>query len=194
MSGTASLSPIFLDRDGTIVEEVGYLSALEQMRLIPGAADAIRAAGAAGHPLVVITNQSGVARGMFSEGFARQSGEHLRKLLGERGAHIDGYYFCPDHPQGRPPYDRESERRKPRPGMMIEACEALGVSPDGAWMIGDRMSDLETGRELGVRPILVRTGYGRETEPALPPDFAARGGRVFDDLAAAMAWILAGGA
>jgi len=192
MSGTARLPPIFLDRDGTIVEEVGYLSALEQMRLIPGAADAIRAAKAAGRLVVVITNQSGVARGMFTEEFARRSGGHLRKLLEERGAHIDGYYYCPDHPQGRPPYDRESERRKPRPGMVIQACGELGVSPDGAWMIGDRMSDLETGRELGVRPILVRTGYGRETEPTLPPEFGARGGRVFDDLAAAMAWILAG--
>lgn len=190
MSANLTLPPIFLDRDGTLIEEVHFLSSFEQMRLISGAASSIRAANDQGRSVIIITNQSGVARGIISEEFARQSGEHLRGMLAEEGARIDGYYYCPDHPQGHPPYNKESENRKPRPGMMLRAAGELGLQLRGAWMIGDRASDLETGAELGVRPILVRTGYGKGTEGALPPDFSVRGGLIFDDLAVAIGWIL----
>lgn len=185
--------PIFVDRDGTLVEEVHFLSTFDQMRLIAGAAQAIRRANAAGGAVIVISNQSGVARGKFSEEFARQCADHLRKLLAEQGARIDGYYFCPHHPQGAPPYNIECEDRKPRPGMMLRAAAELGVELEGAWMIGDRKSDLQTGAQLGVRPLLVRTGYGMDAEHDLPRDFAARGGKVFDDVAAAITWILGKG-
>ena len=190
MSRTTSLPPIFLDRDGTIVEEVGYLTSLDMMRLIPGAGAAIRSANRAGHAVVVISNQSAVARGMISEAFARESGEHLSGLLAEEGARIDGYYFCPYHPQGRPPYDTDSEERKPRPGMMHRAARDLGLDLRGAYMVGDKTSDVETGAGLGVTPVLVRTGYGRESEQRLGAEFSARGGAIAADLAEAIAWIL----
>jgi D-glycero-D-manno-heptose 1,7-bisphosphate phosphatase len=186
--------PIFLDRDGTLIEEVCFLSRLEQMRLLPGAAQAVRRANEAGHPVVVVTNQSGVARGLFSEAFVHESEAHLRALLAAQGARLDGHYYCPYHPQGRPPYDRTHPDRKPGSGMLLRAAQELNLSLQhlqGAWMIGDKRSDLETGAGLGVIPVLVRTGFGRETEAALPPDFQRRGGRVFDDVAAAIAWVLA---
>ncbi len=193
---TAPRAPIFLDRDGTLIEEVGYLQRLEQMRLLPGVAPALRAARAAGHPLIVVTNQSAVARGLISAAFAQESGRHLQALLAQAGASLDGYFYCPYHPQGRPPYDREHPDRKPGAGMLLRAAQELNLSREGlrgAFMVGDKASDLETGAELGVIPVLVRTGYGRETEAALPPDFRARGGQVFDDVAAALDWIVAQG-
>jgi D-glycero-D-manno-heptose 1,7-bisphosphate phosphatase len=182
--------PIFVDRDGTLIEQVEYLSRLEQVRLLPGVAAALRAANGAGHPVVVVTNQSGVARGYFSEAFVEQTAGHLRTLLAAEGARLDGHYFCPHHPDGQPPYALDCADRKPAPGMLLRAARELGLTLAGAYMIGDKASDLRTGEGLGVIPLLVRTGYGREAQRELPPDFAARGGRVFDDLPAAMAWIL----
>lgn len=183
--------PIFLDRDGTLIAEVGYLKRLEDMVLLPGAAQAVRQANRAGHPVIVATNQSGVARGMFSEDFVRQSGEHLESLLETQGARLDGYYYCPYHPEGRPPYDRDHPDRKPGNGMLLRAARELGLELSGGWMIGDKRSDLETGAGPGLVPLLVRTGYGSETLASLPPDFQARGGRIFADLAEAVAWIVA---
>lgn len=182
--------PLFIDRDGTLIEEVGYLSDLARMRLLPGAAAALRAANEAGHPVILVSNQSGVARGYFSEAFVTQSAQHLVRLLAAEGARLDAQYYCPYHPEGRPPYDLESPERKPGPGMLLRAAREHGLVLRGAYMVGDRISDVETGAGLGVIPLLVRTGYGREAEADLTADFAARGGRVFDDLAAALAWVL----
>lgn len=182
---------LFLDRDGTLVEEVGFLARLEEMRLVPGAAEAVRAANAAGLAVIVVTNQSGVARGYITEAFCERSAEHLRALLAAAGARLDGYYYCPYHPEGRPPYDRDHPDRKPHPGMLLRAAGEHGLCLRGAAMIGDRRSDLEAGAAHGVVPLLVRTGYGAATEQDLPPDFAARGGRVFDDVAHAIAAVLA---
>ncbi|MBI3992324.1 MAG: HAD-IIIA family hydrolase [Candidatus Lambdaproteobacteria bacterium] len=190
MSAGAGRPAAFLDRDGTIVEDVGYLSALEQMVLLPGAGAAIARLNAASVPVVVVSNQSGVARGYFNEDFARASGPHLQGLLAPFGAHLDGYYFCPTLPEGRPPYNVDSPDRKPGPGMLLRARRELGVCLLGAWMVGDKCSDLETGRGLGVVPVLVRTGYGAETARHLPADFAARGGRICADLAQAAEWIV----
>jgi D-glycero-D-manno-heptose 1,7-bisphosphate phosphatase len=193
MTASRRRGPIFLDRDGTLIEEVGYLQRLEQMHLLPGAAEAVRRANAAGHPVVVVTNQSAVARGLISEAFAQESAAHLATLLAAAGARLDAYFYCPYHPDGRPPYDREHPDRKPGSGMVLRAAQELNLPVEtlrGAWMIGDKRSDLDTGAELGMVPVLVRSGYGRATESALPPDFQRRGGRIFEDLAAAIAWIL----
>ncbi|MDH4248492.1 MAG: HAD family hydrolase [Deltaproteobacteria bacterium] len=187
---TPNRPALFLDRDGTLIEEVNYLSRLSQMRLLPGAAAAVRRANQAGYPVVVVTNQSGVARGYFTEAFVRRSELHLRHLLAGSGARLDGQYFCPFLPGGQPPYDLESPDRKPGAGMLLRAAEDLGLRLPGAFMVGDKSADLETGAALGVVPVLVRSGYGRQTERDLGPDFARRGGRVFEDLAEAVNWIL----
>ena len=179
---------LFLDRDGSLIEEVGYLSHLKQMRLLPGAAEAVRTANEAGMPVVVVSNQSGVARGLIDEDFVERSGAHLRELLESAGARLDAIYTCPHHPAGNAPYNIVCPCRKPAPGMIERACRDLALSPDGAFMIGDKVSDVETGKGLGIVPLLVRTGFGRGSERELPADFARRGGRVFDDLAEAVDW------
>jgi len=182
--------PIFLDRDGTLIVEVDYLSDLGAMRLIPGMAEAVRAANDAGHAVVVVTNQSGVARGIIDEAFARESGEHLRGLLAGAGARLDGYYYCPYHPEGKPPYNRDHPDRKPGAGMLSRAARDLALTLNGAYMVGDKRADLDTGADLGVIPLLVRTGYGQETAKHLPPDFTERGGRIFNHGGEAIAWVL----
>lgn len=181
---------IFLDRDGTLIEDVHYLNDLKAMRLIAGVAAAVHAANASGHPVVVVTNQSGVARGYFDEAFVRESGEHLQTLLAQAGASLNGYYYCPYHPLGRAPYDRDHPDRKPGAGMLLRAAEDLALTLDGAYMIGDKLDDLATGAKLGVIPLLVRTGYGEDTAGKLPEDFSARGGRIFPDAGAAIHWVI----
>ena len=182
--------PLFLDRDGTLIEEVNYLSSLDQMRLLPGAAAAVRQANQAGLPVIVVTNQSGVARGYITEAFVRRSAVYLRELLAGAGAHLDGHYYCPFLPEGLPPYDQDSPDRKPGAGMLIQAAAELNLQLEGAYMVGDKQADLDTGAEFGVIPVLIRTGYGRKTELKLKHTFSQRGGRVFEDLAEAMPWIL----
>lgn len=185
--------PLFLDRDGTLIEEVHYLSRLEDVRLVPGAAQAVRAANAAGHSVIVATNQSGVARGYIDEAFVHASMELLARLLAEHGARLDAWYYCPHLPDGQPPYDRACACRKPAPGMLHRAAAEHGLTLAGGWMVGDRRSDLEVGLAAGLTPVLVRTGYGAETEANLPPAFAAQGGRVFDALPDAVRWMLGDG-
>jgi D-glycero-D-manno-heptose 1,7-bisphosphate phosphatase len=183
--------PIFIDRDGTLIEQVEFLASWDHLHFVPGAAQAVAAANRAGHPVVVATNQSGVARGYFTEAFVQATGVHLNELLAPMGARLDGYYYCPHHVDGKPPYTIDCPDRKPKPGMLLRAARELGLDLRGAYMIGDRNADMEVGAELGVIPLLVRTGYGAQTERLLGEDFAARGGRVFDHLPAAIRWILA---
>ena len=182
--------PIFLDRDGTLIEEVDFVSSLEEMRLFPGAAALVRDANRGGYPVIVVKNQSGVARGLFSEAFVQESGEHPRGLLGAAKVHLDGNYHCPYHPGGRPPYNLNHPDRKPGDGMNLRFRKDLQLNLRGGWMIGDRPSDPDTGAEHGLVPILVPTGYGKGTETRLGGDFQQRGVRVFEPLADAMRWLL----
>lgn len=158
---------IFLDRDGTINEEVHYLYRAEDLRLIPGSAEAIRRFREAGYHVIVVTNQAGVGRGYYTEEEVDQLHAYLNQVLGEEGAHIDAFYFCPHHPEhGVGAYRVRCRCRKPGVGMFEQAEEALfqetGVRIDKAhsFMIGDKRSDLEAGHNFGVRSILVGTGYG----------------------------------
>ncbi|MDH4120688.1 MAG: HAD family hydrolase [Deltaproteobacteria bacterium] len=188
---TDSPPSVFIDRDGTLIEEVNYLSRLDQMVLIPGAGAAVARVNRAGLPVVVVSNQAGVARGFFPESFASEdSPRHLKNLLAAQGAAMQGYYYCPHHTAGIPPYNIDCDCRKPKPGMLLQARSELGVRLEGSYFIGDRVSDVETGREYGMVPILVRTGYGRENEPLLSQEFFQRGGQVFDLLPQALDWIV----
>jgi D-glycero-D-manno-heptose 1,7-bisphosphate phosphatase len=161
---------VFLDRDGTLIEEVNYLSAPEQVRLIPGAADAVRRINEAGVLVVVVTNQAGVARGYFPESRVADVHAHLSALLAERGAKIDAYYHCPHHPtEGVGAYRVACECRKPRPGLLLTAARELGIDLSRSWMIGDKLCDAKAGEAAGCRALLVRTGHGRD----LPNDVNA---------------------
>ncbi len=153
---------VFLDRDGTINEEVGYLRHPESLKLIRGAAGALKALKAAGYALVVITNQSGVARGYFDLSDVSRVNKHLLRLLKKEGATVDAIYVCPHHPEGnRPPYNVLCSCRKPAPGLAQQAARDLDLDLTRAYVIGDKLVDLHLAHNLGARGILVLTGYGQ---------------------------------
>jgi D-glycero-D-manno-heptose 1,7-bisphosphate phosphatase len=157
---------VFLDRDGTVIEEVRYLGDPAQVRLIPGAAEAIRRLNDAGVLVVLVTNQSGVARGYFPESRVWDVHARLAELLAERGARIDAYFYCPHHPtEGVGRYRVACECRKPRPGLLLAAARQLDIDLARSWVIGDKPCDAEAGAAAGCRAILVRTGHGVELPP-----------------------------
>jgi D-glycero-D-manno-heptose 1,7-bisphosphate phosphatase len=147
---------VFLDRDGTIVEDPGYLHEPEQVRLLPGAAAAIRGLNTAGYLVVVVTNQSGIARGLYTVADYRAVEKRLGELLAAARARIDASYFCPHHPQAPEP----CACRKPRTKLFLEAQAALGIDLTHSWWVGDRLSDVQPARALGGKGILVATGQG----------------------------------
>ncbi len=159
---------VFLDRDGTINEEIGYLDRPEKLKLIPGAAEAIRMINASGMKAVVVTNQSGIARGFFDEVVVGAVHARLREMLLAEGGFLDGIYFCPHHPtEGRGRYLLSCACRKPAPGMRLRAAAELNLDPIGSYMVGDTLKDIEAGEKVGARGVLVRTGYGTDTAAAL---------------------------
>ena len=162
---------VFLDRDGVLIEDVHYLKKPEQVQLTPGAGGAVARLNAAGLPVVVVTNQSGVARGYFPAGRVAEVHQRLDQLLAEEGARVDRYYFCPHHPEGTVPAFRvECDCRKPRPGLVLRAACDLGIDLGASYLVGDKLSDLEAGAAAGCRTLLVRTGHGRSVRGPLPAE------------------------
>ena len=160
---------VFLDRDGTMIEERGYLDRLELIAPFPYTADAIRRLRSAGYLVVVVTNQAGVARGLFDEAFVRDAHRHLDGLLAAGGAVPDAYYYCPHHPDGVVEGYRTMCRcRKPAPGMIERAAADLGIDVSRSFVVGDKWLDVGLANQAGARGILVRTGYG-ETAADRPP-------------------------
>lgn len=154
---------IFLDRDGTVNEEVNYLHRPEDLRLLPGVPQAVRRFNEAGYQVVVVTNQAGVARGYYTEKEVEALHEYLNRILGAEGAHVDAFYYCPHHPEyGIGPYKTECLCRKPGIGMFEQAERAFkeGINKEDSYMIGDKLLDTEAGHGYGVKSILVGTGYG----------------------------------
>lgn len=183
---------VFVDRDGTLIVERGYLDRLDAMELFAWSAPALRDLHAAGYAVIVVTNQAGVARGFFDEAFVRTAHAHLDRLLAAEGAAVDGYYYCPHHPEGRVETYRITCRcRKPGPGMLEAASRDHGIELSRSFMIGDKWLDVAAGQNAGVRGILVRSGYGAATETALPPDVVPAA--IVDTLGDAARWILAHG-
>lgn len=191
MSRARGRAAVFLDRDGTLVAERGYVTAPGQLRLLAGAAGAVRALRSSGYLAVLVTNQSAVARGLLDEeGLALVHGE-LRRRLARRGAELDGLFVCPHHPtEGRPPLRRRCSCRKPAPGLLRRAIRELQLDPRRSWCVGDSQRDVDAAARAGVRAILVRTGHGRREEKAV----VRRHPRtpVVADLAAAARVILGG--
>ena len=152
---------IFLDRDGTLNVEVNYLHRKEDLVLLPGVPEALKAFKDQGYKLVVITNQAGVARGYYTEDDVRELHRYMNELLAEQGAEIDGFYYCPHHPEhGIGQYKIQCHSRKPETGMFEMAEQDFDVDKASSWMIGDKLIDIEAGRNYGVRTVLVGTGYG----------------------------------
>jgi D-glycero-D-manno-heptose 1,7-bisphosphate phosphatase len=179
---------IFLDRDGVVIEDSHYLGNSARVRLVPGAAETIAELNRAGWAVVIVTNQSGVARGLFPLEAVGAVHDRLAELLREYGARIDAFHFCPHHPEADVPTFRvECECRKPKPGMLCRAAAELGLDLAESWMIGDRESDLEAGVAAGCRTVLVRTGYGSRVNPAGLDRDALRLELVAADLADAVA-------
>jgi D-glycero-D-manno-heptose 1,7-bisphosphate phosphatase len=180
---------VFLDRDGTLIEEVGYLDRVDRVELYPWSIDAVRLLNRAGLRVVVATNQSGIARGFFSEAIVDGVHEYISALLAEGGARIDAYYYCPHHPEGHVDgYTRVCDCRKPARGLVDRAARELGVDPLRSFVVGDRWLDVRLARAVGARGVLVRTGYGRAEEAKPVPDVTADA--VTDNLMAATSWIL----
>lgn len=160
---------IFLDRDGTINVDVGYLHRLEDLELFPWAADSLRLLKRAGYVLVVVTNQSGVARGMIDPGFIQVCHDEMRRRLQPAGADLDALYYCTHHPLGSvKEFAVDCRCRKPMPGMIEDAARDLGIDPRQSWVVGDKWLDVNLGRAVGARSILVRTGWGAEQEQKRP--------------------------
>jgi len=167
---------IFLDRDGTLIEDPGYLNHPEQVKLLEGVAEALIELRNMGYMLIVTTNQSAVARGIVSEKILGEIHNRLRQLLAERGAYLDQIYYCPYHPDGViPKYRKESEWRKPNPGMLLAASEDMDIDLSQSWKIGDSSRDIEAGLRAGCKTILVTrlsrytTTYGKPDEAK--PDY-----------------------
>lgn len=181
---------VFLDRDGTICEEVGYMASVEQMKLIPRSAEGVRLLNRGGFKVVVITNQAGVARGFFPESVLENLHGEMERQLEEAGARVDGIYYCPHHPtEGVPPYLRECDCRKPATGLLRRAAAELNLDLSSSYMIGDHFSDVECGQRVGGETVLVLTGHGRETLARKdswikPPSYIAA------DLYEAVQWVL----
>ncbi len=146
---------VFLDRDGTIAEEVGYLNHLSRFQMFSFAAQAIRRLNEAGWPVIVVTNQSGVTRGFFPEELVHQVHERMMVELGAAGARVDGVYYCPHGSEHR------CTCRKPLPGMLEQAAREHGLRLDGSYIVSDRYADVQMGQSVGCHGILVMTGYGR---------------------------------
>ena len=152
---------VFLDRDGTLNEEVNYLHRPEDMHLLAGVPEALRRLKEAGFKLVVVTNQAGVARGYYTEDDVKELHRYMNELLAGQGVKIDAFYYCPHHPEhGIGKYKVRCHCRKPETGMFEMAEQDFAVDKASSWMIGDKLIDMEAGRNYGVRTVLVGTGYG----------------------------------
>ena len=182
---------IFLDRDGTINREVDYLRTPDELHLIDGSARAIAELNSSGWRVIVMTNQSGIARGMLTEEDLSAIHKKLSDDLEKEGASLDAIYYCPHHPDyGGPKYQKDCDCRKPRTGMITRAVKEFGIDPKASFVVGDRMIDIQTAINAGARSVLVLTGYGREElelcrRNGVPVDHVA------DDLAGAVRHIRA---
>jgi len=168
---------IFIDRDGTLNEEVGYIRELRQFRLYDFAAEAVRLINTAGWRAIVITNQSGIARGLLTEDFLTEIHGQMNAELARADVRVDAIYHCPHHPNfGEPPFRLDCDCRKPKPGLLRRAAADFQLDLSASVVIGDRFRDVETAQAVGAKGVLVLTGYGREeleTQSAVQPDHIA---------------------
>ena len=180
---------VFLDRDGTIIEESGYLDRLDRLAFFPYSVDAIRTLNQAGFAVVVVTNQAGIARGIVREPFVGEAHRHIAARVEAGGARIDAFYYCPHYRTGIvEEYVKACDCRKPGGGMLRRAAADLGLDLSHSFVVGDRWHDVGAAHAAGARGVLVRTGLGRKEEAA--PDPGTQAAAIVDNLMDAAAWIL----
>ena len=182
---------VFLDRDGTINEQMGYINHISRFILLPEAAQAIRTLNEQHIPVVVVTNQSGLARGYFPPSLLDEVHAKMERQLAEEGAYIDGLYICPHHPEAKEKqYRKDCNCRKPKTGLLEQAAADLGLDLQRSFMVGDRWSDLKCGARVGGTPVLVLTGYGRGDLEYIGPQQETRPAKVAENLQEAAEWIV----
>ncbi len=167
---------IFLDRDGTIIEDPGYINHPDQVKLLDGVAEVLTTFSAMGYKLIVASNQSAVARGIVTEKVLGKIHNRLKELLAKKGAHLDAIYYCPYHPDGAVmKYRKESDWRKPNPGMLLAAADEMDIELVGSWVIGNSGRDVDAGRRAGCKTILIDdpSHYKQSEQGRLEPDFGA---------------------
>ena len=183
---------VFIDRDGCLTEEVGYVNHVSRLRLLPRAADAVRRLNAAGVPAVMVTNQAGIARGYFTESVLHAVNAELVRQLAVGGARLDGLYVCTHHPdEGAESYRMNCDCRKPRPGLLRRAAHDLRLDLAGSIMVGDKISDVAVGQSVGAAGVLVLTGYGRGEWEHQRAQWTTKPDHVAEDLLDAVDWALA---
>jgi D-glycero-D-manno-heptose 1,7-bisphosphate phosphatase len=182
---------VFIDRDGTISEEVGYVNHPARYRVFPYAAAAVKTLNDAGWLAILVTNQAGVARGYFAEELIAQVHSLLRQELERGGARLDAIYYCPHHPSvGAPPYRLDCDCRKPKPGLIQRAARELDIDIAASWMVGDRYGDVLLARNAGVHAAFVLSGYGRGEWEYQRAGWQHQPDLVADDLLAAVREII----
>lgn len=183
---------VFLDRDGTINEQMGYINHISRFYLLDGAAKAIRCLNEVDMPVVVVTNQSGLARGYFPEELLEQVHREMARLLLEEGAKIDGLYVCPHHPEAKRAKFRENcNCRKPKTGLLEQAAQEMNIDLERSFMVGDRFSDIRCGASVGAKTILVLSGYGRGDLEYVGSEQEVQADFIAENLTDAVSWILA---
>lgn len=182
---------VFLDRDGTVNEEVGYLRDLADLRLISGAGAAIRRLNEAGIKVILVTNQAGIARGYFPESLLQDIHARLEQMLREEGASLDAIYYCPHHPTaGNSHYTRVCDCRKPGTGMIDRAARDLDIDVRGSYVVGDKWSDVELGQRAGAHAILVKSGYAPDDPGNIRPTHLREPDFVAHTISEAAEWII----
>lgn len=182
---------VFLDRDGTINEQMGYINHLSRFQMLPRASAAIRLLNENNVPVAVVTNQSGLARGYFPEALLDAVHDRMKQVLAEEGAHVDGIYVCPHHPEAKQKqYRIACKCRKPKTGLLTTAARELGIDLSQSYVVGDRWADLKTAAECQAAGILVLTGYGKGENEYIGPAQEVKPHFVAEDLFDAVEWIL----
>lgn len=182
---------VFFDRDGTINEQMGYINHISRFHLLPRAASAIRLLNEHDIPVVIVTNQSGVGRGYFPESLVAEVHEKMKRLLADKGAHVDGLYVCPHHPEAKvAKYRLSCDCRKPQIGLFRRAAQALELDLSRSYVVGDRWSDLKAATNCKATGILVLTGYGKGDMKYIGPEENIQPRHIAEDLYDAALWII----
>ncbi len=182
---------VFIDRDGTINEQMGYINHLSRFVLLPRVAEAVRALNASGFASIVVSNQSGVARGYFPIELVYEVHDRMQDLLSKKGARLDGIFFCPHHTQGIiPEYTISCDCRKPGIGLIEQARNELDLDMSSSYVIGDRCQDLEMVWRAGLESVLVLTGYGRGEREYILPRERVKPAYIAEDLLDGVRWII----